>query len=121
MAQILTGGLVAGRHSMPCTEFIWDGEVADPMNHKALVEHVATKISADTDMVRLYITGLTPCLLAVVDYCNWHGISLVALQYDRDTDRYTENHIIDFKRCPFCKKPMLHYAWAWYCPHCGST
>lgn len=123
--KTVTMGLVAGRHEMPCTEYIWDSAVENPMDLDALFATVCGKIPKGTDILRLYVTGLTPCLLAVVDYCARAGITLVALQYDRETNTYKEHVVLLYKHCPICggRIPDMwgRHTVHQYCPECGST
>ena len=116
-----TFGLVAGRHPLPVDKYIWTEEVQNPMDHKALYEHASNVIGNEWDEITVYVTGLTPCLLAVVDHCHWAGITLKVMQYDRNNDSYVESTLFVYDECPFCKGRIARNAWSYYCPKCGST
>ena len=39
-------------------------------------------------LLKLYITGLTPCTLAIVSVCQERDIPMICYHYDRDSGRF---------------------------------
>lgn len=78
-----------GRHEIPqATDgAIFPQEVANLFDFPALAEIVKEKLDSCTGL-DLYITGLTPCTLAVVNYCIAYHIPLTCWHYNRDTGGY---------------------------------
>lgn len=78
-----------GRHEIPqATDgAIFPQEVANPFDFPALTEIVKGKLNSCTGL-DLYITGLTPCTLAVVNYCIAYCIPLTCWHYNRETGEY---------------------------------
>ena len=42
------------------------------------------------DTLRLYVTGLTPALVSVINWCKSHQVKLVLLHYNKSTGGYFE-------------------------------
>lgn len=80
-------GLCEGRHQIPVDRYIF-GSVIDPTDYVALLETANKAIPADCTRLVVYVTGLTPAMLAVVAICNCRRIALDAMHYDRDTGSY---------------------------------
>lgn len=63
---------------------------ASPPNAAAYDDVVVYK---GTRAVRLYVTGLTPVLTAVINCAYKHGISLELMHYDRATNSYRSQRL----------------------------
>lgn len=89
MSKHLKLAVCEGRHEIPqATDgAIFPQEVANPFDFSALAEIVKGKLDSCTRL-DLYITGLTPCTLAVVNYCGKNLIPLTCWHYNRDTGAY---------------------------------
>lgn len=110
--------LCRGRHSTPASEAIFPAEV-NPIDTDALYGMAWDSIPEDTTDLVVYVTGLTPAMLAVVKVCADRRISLVAMHYDRVSGEYYPQTILQYTTCGFCGGRM---GWQdWTCPHCGAT
>lgn len=114
-------GLVGGRHPLPVDQYIWDSAemVGDPMNRSQLMNHIGLTMPKGVETIEVYITGMTPCLLALVNWCWTNGVTLVTYQWNMVKGEYVPNVEMRFDVCPFCGGRRDHGVW--YCPHCGST
>lgn len=45
------------------------------------------------DKLYLYVTGLTVCTVAIINWCNMHQVNLTLLHYDRETGGYVEQPV----------------------------
>lgn len=89
-----TFGVCAARHEMPVKEFIFD-EIIRPTDTVGMYNEANKKIPADAEHINLYITGLTPATLAIVNVCYKRGITLTAYNYNRETGRYQPQRVLD--------------------------
>lgn len=113
MRDILSLGLVAGRHSMPVDGFVLES-VADVTDvetiRKAVFASLSDKLGesiqvtdygpcingVDEDAchyqckveLHLYVTGLTVVALEVERFCAMNGVPLVAYHFNRETGEY---------------------------------
>lgn len=110
--------LCKGRHATPATEAIFPMEV-DPTDTGALFAIAEERIPRDATEIVVYVTGMTPAMLAVVEVCWKWGITLTAMHYNRDSGEYFPQCVLLYGRCAFCGKP--YSVWDWACPHCGAT
>jgi hypothetical protein len=93
-------GLCEGRHEItsddgkPLTEFIFPQIVENPMDfhtnfwtaHRCLEQHL--------ENVKLYITGLTPCLTATLLAAKEAGVeSLILMHFDRESGKYVPQDV----------------------------
>lgn len=118
--DILSLGLVAGRHNMPVDGFVLES-VADVTDveaiRKAVYASLADKLGGDirvTDYgpcingveedtchyqcdveLHLYVTGLTIVALEVERFCAMNGVPLVAYHFNRETGEYIPQRIFD--------------------------
>ena len=83
----LVFGLCAGRHAMPVNEYLFPHTIEDPFDFLALESVVHEKLK-DADVVDLYVSGLTPVLMVVVNYCTYNGITLNLYHYNIATGDY---------------------------------
>lgn len=117
MMKHLALAVCEGRHEIPnATDgAIFPQEVENPFDFPALVEIVKGKLDSCTSL-DLYITGLTPCTLAVVNYCIAYQIPLTCWHYNRETRKYVPQEMgtslnKEVRRCTHCGKQM----WVGYC------
>lgn len=108
--------LCAGRHDTPADKAIFE-EIADPMNTSLLRKQANMAIPEDATSLVVYVTGLTPAMLAVVKVCFDRGICLTAMNYDRETGEYFPQEVLWFNHCVFCGAPK----WGDFCPRCGAN
>lgn len=112
-------GLCQGRHDIPGVDTYIFGNEVDPLDTEGLRKQAYHAIPKDATSITLYVTGLSVALLAVVDVCFARQISLTAMHYDRNSNSYYRQIVLDYVQCPFCHRPNSRYDY--YCPHCGST
>lgn len=97
-------GLIKGRHELPVEEFIFEGDLAFPLDYAALAQHaekVMTGMSKEHDSQDfvVYVTGLTPVTLAVAQVAMVRGYTITFMHFDRDAGGYTPQ--------PFITKDMF--------------
>jgi hypothetical protein len=80
-------GLCAGRHEMPVEEYLFPQVVEDPFNFDELEKAVHQKLK-DADAVDLYVSGLTPVLMVVVNYCIYNAIETTLYHFDINSGEY---------------------------------
>lgn len=87
-------GLCQGRHEMPTDiqDYIFPMSV-NPTNLSLLDETVKEKLKTET-AIKLYVTGLTVALTAVLKFCFQNGIKVTLLHYNRETKTYYEQEVI---------------------------
>lgn len=111
LKEELVVGLVAGRHEMPVSEYIFD-EIKDVLDFSAMrstiskfiVERVGVETSYGSginqndytavncfhgkrDLV-VYVTGLTAAVAELISMCALNGINLTLMHYDRESESY---------------------------------
>ena len=86
MSKVLTAGLIRGRHNLPVDKYIFD-EVTDIFDFSSMSKQVHDAIKDYSD-VQLYVTGLTPALIEVVNYCIIKNVNLTLFHYDMKTDKF---------------------------------
>lgn len=111
-------GSVKGRHEMPASEYLYDGEVTD-FSMEAIQNHVnsrleelvtvhngygapALNLTDYTDVtghwceedIILYVTGLTAVTTAAIAWCIKNGCRITLMHFDRDSASYVEQVII---------------------------
>lgn len=93
-----TFGLCAGRHDLPVSDFIFaDNDISFPINPTALLDTAAIKLRDLNygDKLVVYVTGLTPALVAVIKYCSINGIKLTLKHFDRDSNSFIDDIVFD--------------------------
>ena len=92
MGRKIKLGLVKGRHDIPdVTEYIYQGEVDDPSNIQELwriADDYIGDMSMDIDEIELYVTGLTPCLIEVLNVCRDYETKVTLMHYNPKTKDY---------------------------------
>ena len=94
-------GLCAGRHEIPVQDFIFD-EIPDVTDFDAMAKAADAAIPRDADELEVYVTGLTPAMLAVVNVCQGGKINLTALNYDEVSGQYIKQTVLVWRTCGFC-------------------
>ena len=88
--------LFKGRHEMPAEvadapEMFSEG--TDPMAFNDMLNVAKAKI-AGADGVTLYVTGLTPATVAVINACLAARCGLVLMHYNRATGTYVPQQVL---------------------------
>lgn len=112
-------GLCKGRHEVPVENYIFEEEITDPTDFTVMENRADNAIPKDADQLDVYVTGLTPAMLAVVTICFLRKINLTAYHYDRETGSYIPQKVITWFRCGFCGKNSHPCDPA--CGECGAT
>mgnify|MGYP000992579383 FL=1 len=94
-------GAIKGRHPLPVKEYVIDEELSDVTDIVAIEEKVDSyfekldKEYKEAIQIILYITGLTVVTLAVVKTCKKLGYGLVCMHFNRDSNSYIAQPILD--------------------------
>jgi hypothetical protein len=87
-------GLVRGRHELNVTgNYIFEEVPNDKIFD---LEWQRKKIDAKLNhekVIHMYVTGLTICLVSVINYCKETGKKLTLWHYNRETDTYIRQNI----------------------------
>ena len=93
-----TLGLCADCHGLPVSDFIFtDEDITFPINPYELFNTVAKKLLNCNygDKLVVYVTGLTPAVVAVIKYCAFRNIKLPLKHFDRDSNSYIDDVVFD--------------------------
>lgn len=111
--------LCEGRHEMPSqvNGSIFPNEV-DIFDFKGMKKLIHSKLKSCNEL-DLYVTGLTPALIEVVNYCVYHDIELTLYHFNRDTGDYVPQLVNVFNRPEFYRgadgtEPRKGMQIAWY-------
>lgn len=81
-------GLISGRHAMPVDEYVFD-EIEDMFRFFDLEVKALSSIEKTSDLLVLYITGLTVATVSVLNVAKKLGYKEVVLKhYNRDNGLY---------------------------------
>lgn len=81
-------GLVNGRHAMPVDEYVFD-EIEDMFKFFSLEVKALNPIKKTSDLLVLYVTGLTVATISVINVAKKLGYKDVVLKhYNRDNGLY---------------------------------
>lgn len=86
--------LCESRHEIPeATDgAIYPAEIANPMDFGVLREIARDSLTPafvdGVKTVNVYVTGLTPALLSVINYCRECNVKCVTYHYDRSSGKY---------------------------------
>ena len=97
---------------------IFPETVINPSAVDELREIAENAIPADCTELVVYVTGLTPAMLAVVAVCVDRGISLTAMHYNPEGGYYPQQ-VTYYVTCLWCgnrRSPRGNY-----CPVCGGN
>ena len=91
-------GLCEGRHEIPGVDDYIFGEIEDPMDFEDLEYRAAEWFEeakkAEVDVVKLYVTGLTPALTSVIKMCAIRHLTLMLMHYDRESNTYKAQYVL---------------------------
>lgn len=91
-------GLVNGRHSMPVEEYVFGGEIKDPLNFTEMASIIDDRFQEleiqEGDEVHVYVTGLTAATVEVINACKKHNVTLYLYHFDRDTNDYKKQTVM---------------------------
>ena len=59
--------------------------------HKKIIHQ---KLSPNINKLTLYVTGLTPLLISVINYCRLFNISLTLYHYDSSINKYVAQSVV---------------------------
>lgn len=95
----ITCGLIRGRHRLPDSVSIYVFNSDVPQDHicdAAYMDDICSAFIArhKPGRVRVYVTGFTPALLALIRVCVQHGIALTAFNYDRESRSFWEQEVL---------------------------
>ena len=81
-------GLISGRHAMPVEEYVFD-EIEDMFRFFDLEVKALSSIEKTSDLLVLYVTGLTVATVSVLNVAKKLGYKEVVLKhYNRDNGLY---------------------------------
>lgn len=81
-------GLISGRHAMPVGEYVFD-EIEDMFRFFDLEVKALSSIEKTSDLLVLYVTGLTVATISVINVAKKLGYKDVVLKhYNRDNGLY---------------------------------
>jgi hypothetical protein len=97
-------GLIKGRHELPVTNYIFEGDIANPLAfgdlfrlaNRRVIEIVGAEgdnFNLKEDKLVLYVTGLTQATAAVINACINNKVRLDLAHFDRDTNTYKMQEI----------------------------
>lgn len=74
-------------------DYCSSNQIFDYDYHKKIIhKHLQSKTKGS--VIHVYLTGLTPLLLSVINYCHMFSLSLVVYHYDTDTNSYRSQTIL---------------------------
>lgn len=85
-------GLCEGRHEIKdVSTYIFPNNFfqnsTDIFNFSRMQNQIHS-ILKNQSAIKLYVTGFTPALIEVINYCNFNSIKLILMHFDRDTQSY---------------------------------
>lgn len=81
-------GLISGRHAMPVDEYVFD-EIENMFSFFDLEVKALSSIEKTSDLLVLYVTGLTVATVSVLNIAKKLGYKQIALKhYNRDNGLY---------------------------------
>jgi|LGOV01.1.fsa_nt_gb hypothetical protein len=90
--------LVKSRHkhtqlngTVPIFKQVTNHQIFDFDYHKKIIHNV---LEQHTGELLLYVTGLTPLLISVINYCRLFKIPVVLFHFNSSTQRYIPQSII---------------------------
>lgn len=118
--KIFELGLIKGRHEMPVQDYIFSSEIEDPMDfnrievdiHKALIcrfgltlregtgslpnqtEFTSVPCTVGDQVLIVYVTGLTPVTVALINWCRFHGQELILMHFNKATGAYVAQRVV---------------------------
>ena len=90
--EVFRVGLCEGRHEIPEVEgYIFPKdffESGDDMFDYEYMSHQIHEVLKDKSNVAVYVTGFTPALVEVINYCTYNLVALEVYHFNRDTQSY---------------------------------
>ena len=95
-------GMVADRHNMPTSKYVYDSvpqdlmfdyDRMDDIGAKRILKEVADSTGKIKAGLSLYVTGLTGALGSIVKICYDNKVNLTLWHYNADSKRYIHHHI----------------------------
>lgn len=85
-----------GRHEIPekIDGAVFPNKVEDIFDFGSLYRTADEKIPTNCGYLKLYITGLTPCVLAIAAVCHVRDIALDCLHYNREDGQYYKQCVL---------------------------
>jgi len=94
----MTYTLVKGRHVHPATagipalfDSLESNRIFDFDYHKKIIH---AKLTNHSEELTLYVTGMTPVLISVINYCRLFNMSVVLYHYDKQTKKYRAQSVV---------------------------
>jgi hypothetical protein len=95
---VAIAGLCEGRHEIPDVDDYIFGEIEDLMDFDDLEYRAACWVEEakknEVDVVKLYVTGLTPALTSIIKMCGIRHLTLMLMHYDRETNTYSAQYVL---------------------------
>lgn len=89
MEKKKTLALCNGRHEMPTEVGGYIFDTIEDVTDLFAMEEIADKVlDQDLKYLDLYVTGLTPALIAVLNVCHRNGIMVTLYHFNRETGNY---------------------------------
>lgn len=70
---------------------VFSNQVFDFDYHKKIIH---SKLQSKTEDLILYVTGMTPLLISVINYCRLFNINVVLYHYDSSIDKYVAQSVV---------------------------
>lgn len=89
-------GLVRGRHNLPPNvhHYVWDEDIKDVTDIDEIEKHAEDWVSRyKPGRMTVYVTGLTQALVAIINACRRHGVSLRLEHFNRSTKQYFSQEV----------------------------
>jgi len=90
--------LVKGRHEhrdivgvSALFDTLESNRVFDFDYHKKIIH---AKLTNHSEELKLYVTGMTPVLISVINYCRLFNMPVVLYHYDKATKRYRAQSVV---------------------------
>lgn len=81
--------LCAGRHEMPASVGGYIFDIIEDVTNLSAMEEIAERVlGQDLKGLDLYVTGLTPALIAVLNVCRRNDIMVTLYHFNRETGDY---------------------------------
>lgn len=110
-------GLIKGRHEMPVSKYIFEREIENVHDYKAIGKHIINFLETEGGIVQtygsginqidftdvqilqgkrnlvVYITGLTCVTAELITLCTLNGIHLTLMNFDTTTGTYKKQNL----------------------------
>ena len=115
--KIIKAGLIKGRHLMPVKDYIFNEDIHDVFDYIGIRKHIEEwlkkkftfeetldsfqnkadyldiGVKKTEEILEVYITGLTPVVIELINACYLNGVRLRIMNYNRDTNTYVSQKI----------------------------